>query len=80
MNGWFHMGLATTTSWVLDLAGCGLELGVDHGVATGDFDVHVVDDGVHMRDGVALGLQFLAVELERDAAGGVEFGGRRVGA
>ena len=48
-----------------------LELGVDHRVAALDAHVHVVDYGVHVGDGVAVGLQFLAVELEGHAAGGV---------
>ena len=37
-----------------------LELGVDHGVAALYLDLHVVDDGVHVGDGVAVGLQLLA--------------------
>ena len=58
-----------------DLAGRGLELGINHGVAALDLDLHVVDDPVHAGDGVALGLQFLAVELEGHAANGVEVAG-----
>ncbi len=58
-----------------NFAGGGLELGVDHGVAAGDLHFHVVDDRVHVGDGVALGLQLLAAELEWHAAGGVEFAG-----
>ena len=34
-----------------------------------------MDNGVHVRDGIAFGLQFLTVELERYAAGGIEFTG-----
>ena len=58
-----------------DPASRGLEFGVKHGVAALDFYFHVVDDRVHVGDGVALGLQFLAVQLERHTADGVEFAG-----
>ena len=58
-----------------DAAGRGLELRVEHGVAARDFDLHVVDDGVHVGHGVAFGLQLLAAQLERHAARGVEFAG-----
>ncbi|MCY1543699.1 hypothetical protein D9M68_795260 [compost metagenome] len=51
------------------------KLGVDHGVAARQLHLHVVDDGVHLRHGVALGLQLLAGELERHAAGRVELAG-----
>ena len=37
-----------------------------------------MDDRVHVGDGVALGLQFLAAELERHAAGGVEIAGDKL--
>ena len=40
--------------------------------------VHVVDDAVHLRDGVALGLEFLAGELERYLAGRIEFAGHEL--
>jgi hypothetical protein len=33
------------------------ELWIDHRIATGDFDLHVVDDAVHLRNGVAFGLK-----------------------
>ena len=63
-----------------DVVGCDpacgvLELRVDHGVATLDSDIHVVNDSVHMGDGIAVGLQFLPVELEGNAAGGIGFAG-----
>ena len=48
-------------SWVVIWPDCVLELGVDHGVAALDPDIHVVDDGVHVGDGVAVGLQLLSV-------------------
>ena len=34
-------------------------------------DLHIVDDGVHVGDGVAVSLQLLPVEPEGNAAGGV---------
>ena len=40
--------------------------------------VHVVDDAVHLRDGVALGLEFLAGQLERHLARRVEFAGDKL--
>jgi len=46
-----------------DSAVSGAEFGVDHGVAALQLDVHVVDDRVHLGDGVALGLELLAGEL-----------------
>ena len=52
-----------------------LELRVEHRVAALDLDLHVVDDGVHVGDGVTVGLQLLAMEPERDAAGGVGLAG-----
>ena len=48
-----------------------LELGVDHRVATLYPNVHVVDDRVHVGNGIAVGLQFLAMEPEGHAADGV---------
>ena len=62
-------------SWVADAAGGVLELGVEHRVAALDLYFHVVDDGVHVGRCVALGLQLLSVELQRDAAGGIELPG-----
>ena len=59
-------------SWRAHLAVVGAELRIDHRVAAGDLDLHVVDDGVHLRDGVALGLKLLAGELERHLARRVE--------
>src|SRR5262249_11832977 len=47
--------------------------GVDHRVATTQIDVHVVDDGVHLRDGVALRLELLPIHLERNLARRIEF-------
>jgi hypothetical protein len=38
-------------------------------------DVYVVDHAVHLRDGVVLGPELLASQLERDFAWGVEFVG-----
>lgn len=55
-------------------AGCA-KLWVDHGVAAGEFDLHIVDDCVHLRDGVVVCLEFLARQLHWDAAGGVKFVG-----
>ena len=52
-----------------------LELGVDYRVAALDAHVHVVDDCVHVGDGVAVGLQLLAVEFEGNTAGGVGLAG-----
>ena len=56
-----------------DLAGWVFKLRIDHRVPAGDFDIHVMDDRVHIGNSVTLGLQFLAAELERHAADGVEF-------
>ena len=41
----------------------------------GDLYLHVVDDGVHVSNGVALGLQLLPAQLERHPAGGIELAG-----
>ena len=48
------------------------KLWVDHRVATGQLDLHVVDDAVHLCDRVALGLQLLPGEFQRNLAGGVQ--------
>ena len=46
-------------SWPV-YAACGvLELGIDYCVAALNAHVHVVDDGVHVGDGVAVGLAAL---------------------
>ncbi len=49
-----------------------LNLGLSIELPRDDLGLHVVDDGIHPGDGVALALQFLAVELQRHAAQGIE--------
>ena len=67
-------------SWPDDAARGVLELGIDHGVAALYLDLHVVDDGVHVGDGVAVGLELLPIQLKRNAAGGVSLPGDQSGA
>lgn len=56
-----------------DLAVRRLEFWIDHRIAARHLDGHVVDDRVHLGDGVALGCQFLPVELERHLGRGIKF-------
>ena len=75
LKSWFHMGLATTMSWPDIRPAASLNLGLIIGVAALDAHVHVVDDGVHVGDGVAVCLQLLPIEPEGDAAGGIGLAG-----
>ena len=65
-------------SWPDTRPGGVLELGVDHRVAALNAHVHVVDDGVHVGDGVAVGLQLLPIKPEGHAAGGVGLAGDKL--